>query len=123
VKVATTAAVFEAYVEKAPASTTLRAGQIEVMDNLSAHNGDRVRDLVEERSCQPLLWYLPPYSPDLNSVEGALGKTKGIVRKAGTSRSREALVEGTGAALAAITPRGAGGVFEHCGYRLPVQAL
>jgi len=38
-----------------------------VMDNLSAHKGERVRELVEYRGCQ--LVYLPPYSPDFNPVE------------------------------------------------------
>jgi hypothetical protein len=35
---ATTRAVFEAYVEKAPVPT-LRPGQVVVMDNLTAHKG------------------------------------------------------------------------------------
>ena len=63
---ATTATVFEAYVEKALAPT-LRPGQIVVMDNLSAHKGARVRELVEERGSE--LVHLPPYSPDMNPIE------------------------------------------------------
>jgi hypothetical protein len=50
---ATTAAVFEAYVEKALAPS-LRPGQVVVMDNLSAHKGDRIRALVETRGCRLL---------------------------------------------------------------------
>ena len=45
------------------------------MDNLSAHKGERVRNLIEERGCE--LLYLPPYSPDLNPIEEALSKAKG----------------------------------------------
>jgi hypothetical protein len=45
---ATTARVFEAYVERVLAPT-LREGQVVVMDNLSAHKGERVRELVEGR--------------------------------------------------------------------------
>ena len=41
---------------------TLKSGQIIVMDNLNAHKGERVRELIEERGCE--LLYLPPYSPD-----------------------------------------------------------
>jgi DDE superfamily endonuclease len=63
---ATTSEVFEAYVEQVLAPT-LRKGQVVVMDNLSAHKGERVRQLIEERGCE--LIYLPSYSPDLNPIE------------------------------------------------------
>jgi transposase len=49
-----------------------------VMDNLAAHKGDRVRELIEERGCK--LLYLPPYSPDLNPIEEAFNKVKGLLR-------------------------------------------
>ena len=49
----TTAAVFEAYVERALAPA-LRLGQVVVMDNLGAHKGERVRELIEERGCESL---------------------------------------------------------------------
>jgi hypothetical protein len=47
---ATTKVVFEAYVEQVLAPT-LYPGQIVVMDNLSAHKGERVKEFVEERGC------------------------------------------------------------------------
>jgi hypothetical protein len=72
---ATTATVFEAYVEGVLAPS-LREGQIVVMDNLSAHKGEWVRELIEERGCEVL--YLPPYSPDLSPIEEAFSKMKGI---------------------------------------------
>ena len=34
-----------------------------MMDNLGAHKGERVRELIEGRGCE--LLYLPHYSPDL----------------------------------------------------------
>ena len=55
---ATTSAVFEAYVEQVLAPT-LRKGLVVVMDNLSAHKGERIRELIEERgsasssTCRP----------------------------------------------------------------------
>jgi transposase len=104
--------VFEAYVERVLAAT-LRPGQIVVMDNLSAHKGKRVREIIEKRGC--VLLYLPPYSPDFNPIEEAFSKVKGLLRKA-AARSREALVEAMGAALAAVGAREARGFFEHCGY-------
>jgi transposase len=116
---ATDREVFEAYVEEVLAPS-LRSGQIVVMDNLTAHKGDRVRVLIEERGCE--LLYLPPYSPDLNPIEEAFSKIKGILRKA-EARSREALIEAMGRALEAITPQDAEGFFRHCGYRSPGQLL
>ncbi len=80
----TTREVFEAYVERMLAPT-LRAGQIVVMDNLMAHKGEKVRELIEERGCE--LLYLSPYSPDLNPIEEAFSKVKRLLRKA-EARSR-----------------------------------
>ena len=81
--------VFEAYVAEV-LTQSLRSGQIVVMGNLTAHKGERVRELIEERGCE--LLYLPPYSPELNPIEEAFSKIKGILRKA-EGRSREALIE------------------------------
>jgi transposase len=111
--------VFEAYVERVLAPT-LRPGQVVVMDNLSAHKGHKVRELIESRRCE--LLYLPPYSPDLNPIEEAFSKIKGILRKA-QARTREALVGAMGGAISAVTARDAWGFFEHCGYGLLVQPL
>ena len=111
--------VFEAYVERVLAPT-LRPSQVVVMDNLSAHKGHKVRELIEKRRCE--LLYLPPYSPDLNPIEEAFSKIKGILRKA-EARTREALVGAMGAAISAVTARDARGFFEHCGYGVSVQPL
>jgi transposase len=111
--------VFEAYVERVLAPT-LRAGEVVVMDNLSAHKGERVRELIEHRGCE--LLYLPPYSPDLNPIEEAFSKIKGILRKA-EARTREALVEAMGRALSSVSGHDARGFFEHCGYRPLAQLL
>jgi transposase len=114
---ATTSAVFEAYVEEVLAPT-LRSGQVVVMDNLSAHKGERIKELIEERGCE--LVYLPPYSPDFNPIEEAFSKIKGLLRKV-EARTREALLEAIGVAISAVTAKDAHGFFEHCGYRAAVQ--
>ena len=114
---ATDREVFEAYVEKMLAPS-LRSGQVVVMDNLSAHKGERVRALLEERGAE--LLYLPPYSPDLNPIEEAFAKIKNLLRKV-EARTREALVEAMGQALSAVSARDARGFFEHCGYCVVVQ--
>ena len=116
---ATTATVFEAYVEKALAPT-LRAGQVVVMDNLSAHKGERIRELIEKRGCE--LLYLPSYSPDMNPIEESLSKVKHILRTIG-ARTKDALIEAMGRALAAVSSEDVRGFFAHCGYREVVQPL
>ena len=115
----TTKAVFEAYVEQVLAPT-LRAGQVVVMDNLSAHKGEEVRELIEERGCEVL--FLPAYSPDYNPIEEAFSKIKGLLRKA-QARTRETLIEALGVAISAVTVEDAWGFFEHCGYRRVGQLL
>ncbi len=57
VKGSTTREVFDTYLERV-LMPTLRAGQIVVMDNLSAHKGGRVKEIIEGRGCE--LLYLPP---------------------------------------------------------------
>jgi transposase len=91
--------VFEAYVECALAPT-LEAGEVMIMDNLSAHKPARVRELIEGCGCE--LIYLPAYSPDFNPIEQAFSKIKGILREAG-ARTKDALVEVLGKALWAVS--------------------
>jgi hypothetical protein len=45
---ATNRGVFETYLERVLAPT-LRRGQVVVMDNLTAHKGERIRELIEQR--------------------------------------------------------------------------
>jgi transposase len=117
---ATDSEVFEAYVEHFLAPT-LTEGQVVVLDGLGAHRTEKVRELVEARGAQ--LLFLPSYSPDLNPIEEAFSKIKGIiVRKAG-ARTREALVEAIEGALTAVTPEDAAGWFTHAGYEPQDQPL
>ena len=95
----TTRKMFEAYLEQVLAPA-LKPGQLVLMDNLSSHKGERVRDLIEVRGCE--LLYLAPYSPGLNPIEQAFSKVKGILRKV-EARTREALIEAMGQALSAVT--------------------
>jgi len=111
--------VFEAYLQRVLAPS-LRPGQVVVLDNLSAHKGGRVREIVECRGCG--LLYLPPYSPDFNPIEQAFSKVKGLLRRAEV-RTRGALVEAMGRALDAVSVGDARGFFGHCGYRSVGQPL
>ncbi len=116
---ATTREVFEAYLEHALVPS-LGPGGVVVMDNLSAHKGGRVKELIESRGCT--LLYLPPYSPDLNPIEQAFSKVKALVRRV-EARTRAILIEAIGQALSAVTVGDTRGFFDHCGYRKLGQLL
>ncbi len=108
---------FETYVEHF-LCPELKAGQVVIMDNLSAHKGERIRALIESKGAH--LLFLPAYSPDFNPIEGAFSKIKNSLRKA-KARTRESLLEAIGRALDAITHHDAQGWFGHCGYAVPVS--
>ncbi len=114
---ATNTATFEVYLEQI-LLPSLVPGQIVVLDNLSAHKGARVRQLIEGRGCQ--LLYLPAYSPDFSPIEETFSKIKAYLRRVG-ARTREALEEAIAQALETVTSQDAHGWFTHCGY-VPAQA-
>jgi transposase len=111
--------VFETYLRDV-LCPTLEEGQVVVMDNLSSHKGERVRELIEGRGCE--LIYLPSYSPDFNPIEQAFSKLKSYLREA-CARSYETLMEVIGEALRTISTSDAESFFDHCGYRTVVQSL
>jgi transposase len=45
----------------------LQPGDVIVMDNASFHHSQSIEEIVTRAGCE--LWYLPPYSPDLNLIE------------------------------------------------------
>ena len=106
------ACAFEVYIERVLAPS-LRKGQIVLMDNLSIHQGPRVREAIEARGCR--LLFLPAYSPDLSPIEEAFSKLKAALRRIG-ARTQEALWEAIAQALETITAQDARGWFTHCGY-------
>jgi transposase len=108
--------VFEIYIEQILAPS-LQAGQIVVMDNLSTHTGEKIRQAIEAKGGQ--LLFLPSYSPDLSPIEEAFSKLKAFLRQVG-ARTPETLQEALGQALLTITVQDAHGWFGHCGYQ-PVE--
>ena len=97
----------------------LRPGQLVVMDNLGAHRPRRVRELIEGLRAR-----LPAFllSPDLNPIEEAFAKVEHLLKEIG-ARTKKALVEAMGRALAVVGAEDARGYFAHCGYRTPAQQL
>jgi transposase len=103
---------FEAYVERVLVPA-LREGDIVIMDNLSSHKGQRVRDLIEAAGAE--LRYLPPYSPDFNPIENAFSKLKALLRKA-AQRTVDGLWNVIGRLVRTVTPDECRNFFAAAGY-------
>ena len=106
---------FEVYVAQVLVPT-LQRGDIVVMDNLSFHKAPRIRTRIEAVGAQ--LEFLPPYSPDLNPIELAWSKVKGVLRKA-KARTFATLLDALDDAFGSITKHDADAWFTHCGYVKP----
>lgn len=105
-------ATFEAWV--APQLVpVLRAGQVVVLDNLSAHTGPRVRELIEGAKCR--VAYLPAYSPDLNPIEKAWSRLKANLRAAAKRTVRE-VEDLLGELTDTFRPEECRNYFRSCGY-------
>ena len=118
VPAATDGAVFHAYLERVllPELRRVKPEAVLVMDNLAAHKTSAVRALLDGSGFA--YRYLPRYSPDLNPIEPAWAKVKGLLRKA-AARTVDGLHAACGPALDAITARDAQGFFRHAGYARP----
>jgi transposase len=104
--------MFVAYVEQVLVPE-LNAGDVVILDNLSAHKRAEVRDLIESAGCA--LVFLPAYSPDLNPIENAYSKLKALLRKA-KKRTVAELQAFLFEALDSFEPQECANFFAHCGY-------
>jgi transposase len=95
-------------------ASTLRPGDIVVMDNLAAHKVAGVREAIAAVGARVI--YLPPYSPDLNPIEMIFSKFKWLLKSA-AKRTVDELWEACGTLLDCITERDCRNCFRHCGYR------
>jgi transposase len=104
--------IFLAYVQQ-QLVRTLRAGDIVVMDNLSAHKVAGVREAIEAVGAR--VAYLPPYSPDLNPIELVFSKLKWLTRSA-AERTVDRLWTLLGRLLDQFPPDECQRYLAHCGY-------
>jgi len=114
VDAATSGEVFRAYVEHV-LIPSLRADDIVILDNLSAHKDKASLEMIEEAGAQ--VRFLPPYSPDFNPIEKMWSKVKQLLRGM-KARTEEALLAAIGAALSCVTEADALGWFASCGYSI-----
>jgi len=103
---------FLAYVEQILVPT-LAEGDIVIMDNLGSHKGKAVRKAI--RAAGAKLFFLPPYSPDLNPIEQFFAKLKTLLRKA-DERTVEATWRRLGELLGAFTPGECANYLRNAGY-------
>ena len=106
------ALIFRVYAEQCLAPT-LNPGDIVIMDNLSSHKSQAVRQAIEARGAH--LVFLPPYSPDLNPIELVFAKLKALLRKA-AERTVDDLWHRIGLLLEAFPPDQCRNYFRHAGY-------
>jgi len=91
----------------------LKPGDIVIMDNLGSHKSAAVRRFI--RAAGARLWYLPPYSPDLNPIEQAFSKIKHWMRIA-QRRSVEDTWQQVGTLLPTLSPEECNNYFVNAGY-------
>ena len=71
------------------------------------------REAIEEVGAS--IWYLPPYSPDLNPIEKLWSKVKTWLRRV-AARNVEGLIQAVGHALQAVESNECRAYFRSCGY-------
>ena len=103
---------FRAYVEQFLVPT-LKPGDIVIMDNLGSHKSGTIRRLI--RAAGARLFFLPPYSPDLNPIEQVFAKLKTLLRKA-EERSTHGVWTHIGRLLETFTPTECASYLRNAGY-------
>jgi transposase len=92
---------------------TLTPGDIVIVDNLSSHKSDDVRNAIEAVGAS--VRFLPPYSPDFNPIEKAFAKLKAFLRRA-AARTVEAVHATLRSLVGLFKPTECANFFAACGY-------
>ncbi len=103
---------FQAYVEQI-LMPSLKPGDIVIMDNLGSHKAKIIRNLIKRAGAR--LWFLPPYSPDMNPIEQTFAKIKHWMRRA-QKRSIEETWRKIGQLIQTIKPSECQNYFRNAGY-------
>jgi transposase len=106
--------VFLAYIRDALCPNP-RAGQVVVMDHLSAHKVKGVAESIQQAGAEML--YLPPYSPDFNPIEACWSVVKQHLPKC-KARSLEDLDLAIPSALDTVSKQVIANCLRHRGYAL-----
>ena len=104
--------LFRLYVEKVLVPT-LKPGDIVILDNLGSHKSKAARAAI--RAAGARLFFLPPYSPDLNPIEQVFAKLKHRMRDA-AERTVENTWRRLGALLQTFPPNECANYLKNSGY-------
>jgi transposase len=93
----------------------LGPNSILVMDNAAIHHGGRIAEICDDADV--LLFYLPPYSPDLNPIEKVFSVLKSQLKRheilTGTAEDAEIIKDFL---PSFVTPDLMRALFRGCGY-------
>ena len=103
---------FKAWVEQA-LLPTLVPGDVVILDNLGSHKNRAVRKAIRRAGAH--LFFLPPYSPDLNPIEQVFSKLKTLLRKA-DARTIEDTWRRIGELLDCFSATECSNYLRHAGY-------
>jgi transposase len=103
---------FRSYVEEALVPT-LKPDDIVIIDNLGSHKGRAVRAAIRKAGAR--LFFLPPYSPDLNPIEQVFAKLKAGLRKA-NARTEDRIIQAIAQTLNTYKPQECANYLRHAGY-------
>ena len=103
---------FLAYVEQMLVPELTHRNTV-ILDNLGSHKSEAVIKAI--RGTGARLFFLPPYSPDLNPIEQAFAKLKHLLRKA-RQRSMESVWKTVGQILQSIPPDECRNYFINAGW-------
>ena len=107
--------IFKLYIEKVLAPT-LRLGDVVLMDSLSSHKVDGVKQMIAKAGADSA--FLPRYSPDLNPAEPMISKIKTSLRRA-KARSIDLLHDAIADAFDSVSAFDISSWFANYGYSLP----
>ncbi len=106
--------VFNIYVEQV-LRLTIEAGDILVLDNLSAYRASHIEAIAAQYGAM-VIW-LPPYSPDMTPIEQCWSKIKAYLHSV-KARTRAQLNAALAQVMKMVTASDALGWFTHCDYEV-----
>ncbi len=89
----------------------MKKGQVLLLDNLSSHKGEIIKNLFEESGIKVI--YFPSYSPDLNPIEKYWSIIKSYLRK-WAGRTKKQVQENLTKAIKIIEPDSLINIFKSC---------
>ena len=87
----------------------LNGNSVLIMDDMKSHHAKAVKNLLDSSEIRYI--YLPPYSPDLNSIEKLWSKVKSFLRKF-KARTLDALPNAIQCAFQIVSPSDCSGWFQ-----------